>query len=227
MKVFRPICAFMLAIFAATGCGDDNDVLDKQASSIETYIQRNHEEYDEVVIGGVYRVVENSDRDDYNSETVIEKGDIVEYYFEGYVFTSSLSMVRWEFVTGEDGGDEGDGDGEEGGDGDEGDDQVNVTVFTAPFYTNIDKIIEALTSDYDDGGLGLTPDAWPTAPVRAKVGGGTMLDGLRRGLVGARENDRVLVFFTSKYGYGDKIMPGIPKDSPLAYRIHINKVEKQ
>ncbi len=85
----------------------------------------------------------------------------------------------------------------------------------APFGSNRLEIIEA---------LGLDTRLWPSDPVVARLGDGSLFKGLDTGLQGAYANDQLLLLISSGSGYGDKTMEVVPKNAPLVFRVYVNDV---
>lgn len=52
-----------------------------------------------------------------------------------------------------------------------------------------------------------------------------LLEGLRNGLDGVREGEECYILFSGKYAYGKSKIGTIPANSPLAFRIWVQKVE--
>ena len=51
-----------------------------------------------------------------------------------------------------------------------------------------------------------------------------LLEGLRRGLEGVRNQDECYILFSGKYGYGSKAQGTIPARSALVYHIWVNSI---
>ena len=53
------------------------------------------------------------------------------------------------------------------------------------------------------------------------------MPGLRRALVGCREGDVVEIYMTYQAAYDDEIIGLVPKESPLAWLLTVDKVVKK
>lgn len=84
MKRFFRIGLLLVTLSLFCFCGTDEDIVPDQVEDIEDYLDDEGMTYTEV--NGVYRVIANSDREDYDSAEVIEKGDSVYYYYASYTF---------------------------------------------------------------------------------------------------------------------------------------------
>ena len=51
-----------------------------------------------------------------------------------------------------------------------------------------------------------------------------LLPGLKSGLTGVRSGEECQIFFTAKYGFGNKAFGTIPANSPLVYRIWVESI---
>lgn len=190
-----------LALPVLAACGEDEDTVNKDRTAIETYLNGNtylREFEPEVIDDAVYKIVENAGRDGYDDAAVLEKGDRVEFYYEGYVFGTSLNLAPGT---------------------------ANISL---PFATNNPELLADLTDPEKMGDNPLWDlEYWPDDPVEATVGSTSFVKGVQRGLPGSREGDSVLLFFTYDLGYGDKLFPSIPKNSTIVFRIIIDKVTKR
>lgn len=65
------------------------------------------------------------------------------------------------------------------------------------------------------------------SPRIADLSDGTLLEGLRRGLVGVRPGEECYVIFNGKFGYGRKAQGTIPAGSALAYHIWVIDIENK
>lgn len=83
----------IVMIGALCSCGRDEDLDVRQENAFKTYLDRN-EYVDELpcdTLDGVWRVIENP-RDGRKKEAQAVAGSEVEFYFEGYTFTSSINL---------------------------------------------------------------------------------------------------------------------------------------
>ena len=90
---------------------------------------------------------------------------------------------------------------------------------SAPYWSNNPDVIAKLGKHGDL--------AWSAEPLYVELGTTDIIEGLERSLVGCREQDSVQVFMTSSLGYGKKIVGNVPKNSPLAWYVRIEKVIKR
>ncbi len=88
----------------------------------------------------------------------------------------------------------------------------HIEMRPAPFYTNRKAIADGMGVD------------WPVEPVVARLGSGMLFEGLDRGLQGACKGDSLLLFITSRNGYGEDGLALVPDNAPLVYRVFINDV---
>ena len=58
------------------------------------------------------------------------------------------------------------------------------------------------------------------------LGQGVLMEGVETALVGSAPGDSVVVVMTSANGYGDKIVQQVPANTPLAWRVKVDKVIK-
>ena len=54
-----------------------------------------------------------------------------------------------------------------------------------------------------------------------------LIEGLRKGLEGARPGDQLVVLFNSKFGFGRKAVGTVPANSALAYQLWITGVDNR
>lgn len=97
---------------------------------------------------------------------------------------------------------------------------TNITDSTVPFYTN-DPLYER--AFYEQ--LGLTPGLWKFEPVTLDLSGDAILNGLRTALLGCRSGDELEVYMAYNEGYGSQPLSVVPKESPIAMFITIERVE--
>lgn len=101
---------------------------------------------------------------------------------------------------------------------------ASAEVRTAPFYTNREALIAGMS---DPEGLGLNPEYWPTEAWRARLGTTPMLRGLQLGIPQSHRGDSLLLMFPSQLGYGSAEFGTLPKNTPIVFRIYLDKVNKQ
>ena len=85
------------------------------------------------------------------------------------------------------------------------------------FDTNIKKVAERLKLS----------TAEELEICEAVAGGGHFISGLEKGLLQMHKGEKALIIFTSKYGYGDKVMNTIPAYSPIIFEVEMKDVKKQ
>lgn len=92
-----------------------------------------------------------------------------------------------------------------------------------PYWSNrqasIDRYVAA--NKYFD------PQYWTTEPYVIRLDSDDGMPGLRRALVGCREGDTVEVYLTYEAAYGDDIIGIVPKQSPVAWLLTVDKVTKK
>lgn len=62
------------------------------------------------------------------------------------------------------------------------------------------------------------------SPIRIRLGDGSVMPGLRKGLEGVRAGERCHIIFSSKYGYGNSQIYNVPKMTPLFFDVYIDKI---
>ena len=67
---------------------------------------------------------------------------------------------------------------------------------------------------------------WEVGPLKMVLGQGVLMEGVETALVGSAPGDSVVVVMTSANGYGDKIVQQVPANTPLAWRVKVDKVIK-
>lgn len=97
--------------------------------------------------------------------------------------------------------------------------QFGTTIAQASYFTNMANLLE--------GNNILNQQYWPLDPKAVKVGDGQLVKGLENGLLGSREADSVWLYLTSDLCYGKKTNGLVPKDTPTAWLIVVDKVTKQ
>ena len=94
---------------------------------------------------------------------------------------------------------------------------------TTPFWSNrqatIDRFVS--TNQYFD------PQYWSTEPYVIRLDSEDGMPGLRRALVGCREGDVVEIYMTYQAAYDEEIIGLVPKESPLAWLLTVDKVVKK
>ena len=92
-----------------------------------------------------------------------------------------------------------------------------------PYWSNrqatIDRFVAA--NKYFD------PQYWSTDPFVIRLDSEDGMPGLRRALVGCREGDSVEIYLSYEVAYGDQIIGVVPKNSPVAWLLTIDKVTKK
>ena len=207
MNVVRRMMVLLFAAGAMASCGEGYDKLDQDRKTIETFLNGKLGEYaDYDVIGNVYRYVLNADREEYAQERVAEKGDVVEFYYEAYAFTSALVL-----------------------------DSLNYSP-SLIFATNRPRTLDFLCDQEKMGSLPAWTRNFPGEPeepvrpedpVEARVGSTELVKGVKLGLPGARQGDQMWLIFASDLGFGEKELGTVPKNQILAYRIYMEKVTKR
>ncbi len=207
MNVLRRLTILCLAAAITAACGKDYESLEKDRMAIESYFEsyfRGIPEDDAVVareayemVDGVYKYVQNFDREGYAEATVAANGDRVEFYYEGYMFSKDLDMYAEDY---------------------------NPALI---FATNRPATLDFLCSPGIMGEAAWVRTLWGDDPVAVTIGNTTIVEGVAIGLEGAREGDRVWMVFTSDLGFGEKELGTVGKNQILAYRIYIEKVTKR
>ncbi|MDL2319518.1 FKBP-type peptidyl-prolyl cis-trans isomerase [Alistipes sp. OttesenSCG-928-B03] len=68
---------------------------------------------------------------------------------------------------------------------------------------------------------------WTLEPFSVRLGDTGLMEGLQRGLPGARKGDILCIAMTSDMGAGDKALGVLPANTPLMYLIAITEVTKK
>ena len=92
-----------------------------------------------------------------------------------------------------------------------------------PYWSNVPEVIEAM----EQTGGGLDTAYWSTDPLVLRAGGSDVVKGVGRALIGCREGDEVEVYMTYASAYGSGIVGLVPKESPVAWLLVIEEVNKQ
>lgn len=85
------------------------------------------------------------------------------------------------------------------------------------FYTNREELLD------EDSGLNTT--YWDFNPLEVTLGGSSLIVGLEYGLIGAKSGDSIEVWMSSDYGYGDNLNGTITENTPLAWRLVVQKLD--
>ncbi len=172
----RTIFTYIVATLAAactTACGTNKETIDKERSSIVTYLTNNKIPYQEV--GGVYKQVNYAS----GSAVTAEAGDSVYIWYIGYVFGGNTSTY---------------------------------------YNSNIREVFDQYSADAS----GYTFDAAGGVP-----GNGSFIRGINKGLVGSAEKDTITLYFTSDYGFGEKQLQAVPRNSPLKLTVIVDHIIKK
>lgn len=96
-------------------------------------------------------------------------------------------------------------------------------VNTTPYWSNRQATIDRFVAnnEYFD------PQYWRVEPYVIHLDGDDGIPGLRRALVGCREGDSVEVYMTYEAAYGKDIVGIVPKQSPVAWLLTVDKVTKK
>ena len=82
----KAVGLIIATFLAVVGCKSNEDYAPDQRTQFESYLDRLGVEYSQP--GGVYRVIANSDRAEYESATELQPGDSAYLYFATYIFSS-------------------------------------------------------------------------------------------------------------------------------------------
>ncbi len=96
---------------------------------------------------------------------------------------------------------------------------VNSVPYWSNRQTTIDRFVAS--NQYFD------PQYWTTEPYVIRLDSDDGMSGLRRALVGCREGDEVEVYMTYEAAYGKEIIGIVPKQSPIAWLLTVDKVTKK
>ena len=191
---------FCFAAACLVGCGRDYEELEKDRLAIESYLDgqlRDTATYEET--GGVYKYVPNIGRAGYADAAIAEKGDVVEFYYEGYAFERSLSLSANNYNP--------------------------ALIFATNRPETLDYLCDPAPTVMGEAAWERT--LWGDEPVTITIGNTTVVEGVARGLAGSREGDVVWMLFASDLGFGEKELGAVGPNQILAYRIYINTVTKR
>lgn len=188
-------------------CGKNYEDLEKDRTTIESFFEGYFNKMSEEekvaemaaygVVGSVYRYVLNDDREDYADAAVVAQGDVVEFYYEAYSFTTNLNLAPGNY---------------------------NPQLI---FATNRPETLDFLCNPGTTNTFAAWDRTlWDSAPTVATVGSTTLVEGVSKGLPGLREGDHVWLVFASDLGFGEKELGTVGRNQILAYRIYIEKVTK-
>lgn len=209
----RLICIFLLLPFWGIGCDDNDDVLPDQQSKFVTYLSSTHDP----ALLSEQEKEESLDRD---PEFYTTAGETVyryirHYYDPGRAYypvvapgdrvTLTVSMYEFAFQ--------------------------NLVYLpyessdgkiSMPYYSNNADLEQAF---YDTG---LTEGIWSFEPLVATVGQTPLVRGLELALAlpGLRERDTAEVYMTYNMAYGDKPLGIVPKQTPIAMLLTVDRVDK-
>ena len=82
-----------VAFIATVGCKANEDYSPDQRTTFERYLDGRGVEYTQQ--NGVYRVIGNSNRDGYDSATILDYGDSAYLYYAAYLFSSSSPTLYY------------------------------------------------------------------------------------------------------------------------------------
>ena len=98
-------------------------------------------------------------------------------------------------------------------------DPKNATPYWSNRQATIDRFVA--NNKYFD------PQYWSTEPYVIRLDSEDGMPGLRRALVGCREGDVVEIYMTYQAAYDDEIIGVVPKESPIAWLLTVDKVVKK
>lgn len=202
--MIRAIVIFVVGLFLLTGCKQEDEILSKQQESTVRYLESSHD------------------------PRLISEKALAESLEENPPYYTSYGNVAWRYIAtmyneGRDAWTEADRN-----------DVVEISfdayVFnysnpngTNPYWSNrqatIDRYVAA--NKYFD------PQYWSTEPYVIRLDGDDGMPGLRRALVGCREGDVVEIYMTYEAAYGKDIVGIVPKQSPVAWLLTVDKVTKK
>lgn len=202
--MFRHIVIVILATILFAGCKQEDEILSKQQESTVRYLESSH-----------------------NPRLISEKAaaESLEEYPEYYTNYGNLAWryIATMYADGRDSWIEADRN-----------DVVEISfdayIFnysnpsgTNPYWSNrqatIDRYVAA--NEYFD------PQYWTTEPYVIRLDSDDGMPGLRKALVGCREGDSVEVYMTYEAAYGKDIIGVVPKQSPVAWLLKVDKVTKK
>ena len=98
-------------------------------------------------------------------------------------------------------------------------DPKNATPYWSNRQATIDRFVA--NNKYFD------PQYWSTEPYVIRLDSEDGMPGLCRALVGCREGDVVEIYMTYQAAYDDEIIGVVPKESPIAWLLTVDKVVKK
>ena len=85
------------------------------------------------------------------------------------------------------------------------------------FDTNIPEIATVAGIDISNSGM---------ANFGIELGTTSLLEGVELGLTGVRKGEHSYILFSSRFGYGNKVIGIVPKYSPLIFEVWVKDVKK-
>lgn len=200
MKLRLSILIFaVLSLVCVVGCNDVDEIVVKQRSDIERYLNSTHSprlvsaeqaeqdgsrDFYDVFELNTYRYIATYYDEGREDRAVVDYGDEVELALTAYTFTGSVPRAE------------------------------------AAYFTNEESMIARLAE------LGLNTEYWTTDPVVIKLGETNIIKGVEKSLLGCRESDRVEVYMTLETAYESEAVGIVPANSSVAWIFTITKVTK-
>lgn len=94
---------------------------------------------------------------------------------------------------------------------------------TTPYWSNRQSTIDRFVAENEY----FDPQYWVAEPYVIRLDSEDGMPGLRRALVGCREGDTVEIYMTYQTAYGKEIVGVVPKQSPVAWLLKVDKVTKK
>ena len=200
MKLRLSILIFaVLSLVCVVGCNDVDDIVVKQRSDIERYLNSTHSprlvsaeqaeqdgslDFYDIFELNTYRYIATYYDEGRDTKAEVEYGDELNLSLTAYVFTGSVPRAE------------------------------------AVYFTNEETMIARLAE------LGLNTEYWTTDPVVIKLGDTNIIKGVEQSLLGCREGDRVEVYMTLETAYESEAVGIVPSNSSVVWIFTITSVEK-
>lgn len=195
-----PILMFaVLCLSYVVGCNDVDEIVEKQRSDIERYLNSTHSprlvsaeqaeqdgsrDFYDVFALNTYRYIATYYDEGREERAVVEYGDELNLMLTAYVFTGGVPRAE------------------------------------SVYFTNEEEMIGRLTE------LGLNTEYWTTDPVVIKLGDTNIIKGVEQSLLGCREGDRVEVYMTLETAYESDAVGIVPSNSSIVWIFTITSVTK-
>ncbi len=202
--MIRNVVIFTVVLFLFAGCKQEDTILTKQQESTVRYLESSH-----------------------NPRLISEKA-VAESLEDNPPYYTNYGNLAWRYIATMY------AEGRENWTEADRNDIVEISfdayvfnysnpVNTTPYWSNRQATIDRFASSNKD----FDPKYWSIEPYVIRLDSDDGMPGLRRALVGCREGDAVEIYMTYEAAYGKDIVGIVPKQSPLAWLLTVDKVTKK